>query len=75
MNKYELYTLDQLLEVVRNGRADVSKKAADEIRERFKSRRTKGAVDVAIAPVTEEEAQYLAMLELDIRSNSATPLT
>lgn len=42
---------------------------------KHESRPTPGAADVAIAPVTEEEAQQLAMLELDIRSNSATPLT
>jgi hypothetical protein len=39
MSKYETYSLDQLLELVRNGRADISKKAADEIRTRVKPKK------------------------------------
>lgn len=50
MSRYELYSMDQLLELVRNGRADVSAKAASEIRARFaqlKSRPTPVAADGA----------------------------
>ena len=45
MSRFETYSIDQLLELVRNGRADVSKKAADEIRVRVQSRRTQDALD------------------------------
>lgn len=48
MSRFETYSIDQLLELVRNGRADVSKKAADEIRVRVQSRRTQDALDTAL---------------------------
>lgn len=64
MNKYEIYTLDQLLEIVRNGRADVSRKAADEIRERFKSRPTSRAADAS--PAGFEDEEFDALLDSDI---------